>query len=66
MIGSKGIVLIGQNRAALVVGSYWVGRASLLLVETGSQDSTVRAGPDGRDTVRAGRSVQASPAAQFA
>ena len=36
----------------------------MLLVETGSQESTVRAGLDGRDTVQAGRSVRAGRSVQ--
>ena len=41
--------------------SNWVGKASVLLVELGSQDLLYKGCSDGRDTVPAGGSVQTSP-----
>lgn len=37
---------------------YWIGEASILLVETGFQESFLRAGKDGRNTMQVDSSVQ--------
>ena len=64
-IGPKGTVLIGQNRAysgwSELHGFNWMGKALLLLVERRFQETFIRADSDGRTTVQAGSSVQASP-----
>ena len=41
--------------------SGWMGKASVLLVEIGFQELLCKGGSDGRDTVEAGSSLQASP-----